>query len=85
MRVKKLQIKAQVLLRFIKKNNKYGNNFSNIFNNFFNDYNVKFIPETQFVDVDFKIININFKNDFKKTYHSRTDSIKNFFYQLIVV
>ena len=81
---KKLPIKAQVLLRFIKKNNKYGNNFSHIFNNFFNDYNVKFIPETQFIDVDFKKININFKSDFKKTYQSRTDSVKNFFYTFFI-
>jgi len=81
---KKLPIKAQVLLRYIKKNNKYGNNFTHIFNNFFNDYNVKFIPETQFFDVNFNIINIKFKNDFKNIYETRTNNIRNFFYTFFI-
>jgi len=81
---KKLPIKAQVLLRYIKKNYKYGNNFTHIFNNFFNDYNVKFIPETQFVDVHFKTIKIKFKNDFEQIYQSRTDSVRNFFYTYFI-
>ena len=81
---KKLPIKAQVLIRFVKKNDKYGNNFFHIFNNFFNDYNVKFIPETQFFDVNFNKKNIKFKNDFKNIYETRTNNIRNFFYTFFI-
>ena len=82
--IKKLPIKAQALLRDIKKNHKYGNNITHIFNNFFNDYNVKFIPETQLIDVNLETIKINFNDDFKKIYLKRTNNIRSFFYTFFI-
>lgn len=46
-----LSIKSKVILRTLKKND---NNFWSITNNFFNDYNEKFIPETQQINIKLK-------------------------------
>ena len=50
----KLSIKSKVILRNIKKNNSSGHQLSHIINNFFNDYNVKFLPETQLINLNFE-------------------------------
>ena len=51
----KLSIKSKVILRNIKKNSNSGHNLTYIFNNFFNDYNVKFLPETQLINLNYEI------------------------------
>ena len=50
----KLPIKSKFILKNIKKNNSSGHKFSHIFNNFFNDYNVKFLPETQLINLNYE-------------------------------
>ena len=50
----KLPIKSKVMLRNIKKNSSTGNKLSHIFKNLFNDYNVKFLPETQLINLNYK-------------------------------
>ena len=46
-----LPIKSKVIVRTLKKNNY---NFWSITNNLFNDYNEKFIPETQQINLKLK-------------------------------
>jgi len=41
-------------------------NSKSLINNLENDYNVKFLPKTQFTNIDFKKIKINFKPHFKE-------------------
>lgn len=38
------------------------------FSNLMNDYNVKFLPETQYFDLDFKVKKINFGNNTRHTF-----------------
>ena len=77
---KKLPIKSQVLIRSISSNKKSGNSFFHFFNNLFNDYNTKFLPETQFIDLDFKTFKVEFDKTYKNKYLKKTDNPKNFFY-----
>ena len=39
------------------------------FSNLFNDYNVKFLPDTQLIKIDFSRKNINFENKNKKKFY----------------
>jgi hypothetical protein len=57
-----LSIKSKVILRTLKKND---NNFWSITNNFFNDYNEKFIPETQQINIKLKKKKLIFDESFK--------------------
>lgn len=61
----KLPIKTKVIARTIKKNNKNKQSNFKIFNNFFNDYNEKYLPETQQINLDLKIKKIHFDENFK--------------------
>jgi hypothetical protein len=63
----KLPVKSKVLIRNIKKNNSSGHKFSHIFNNFFNDYNVKFLPETQLINLNYEKKKIVFDKSFQLT------------------
>ena len=81
---KKLPLKSQSLLRNINVNNKAGNNFFHFTNNLFNDYNTKFLPETQLIDLNFKTLNVEFDRNYKKEYLKKTDSPKNLFYSFYI-
>ena len=81
---KKLPIKSQILLRNISSNKKSGNSFFHLFNNLFNDYNAKFLPETQFIDLDFKTLKVEFDQTYKENYLKKTDYSKNFFYSFYI-
>ena len=81
---KKLPIKSQVLIRSISSNKKSGNSFFHFFNNLFNDYNTKFLPETQFIDLDFKTFKVEFDKTYKNKYLKKTDNPKNFFYSFYI-
>ena len=81
---KKLPIKSQILLRNISSNKKSGNSFFHFFNNLFNDYNTKFLPETQFIDLDFKTLKVEFDKSYKDKYLKKTDNPKNFFYSFYI-
>jgi glucose/arabinose dehydrogenase len=63
----KLPIKSKFILKNIKKNNSSGHKFSHIFNNFFNDYNVKFLPETQLINLNYEKKKIIFDKSFQLT------------------
>ena len=63
----KLSIKSKVILRNIKKNSSSGHNLRHISNNFFNDYNVKFLPETQLINLNFETKKIRFDKSFQLT------------------
>ena len=63
----KLPIKTQVIIRNIKSNAKSDHSLTHIFSNFFNDYNVKFLPETQLINLNLKKKKINFDESFQLT------------------
>ena len=81
---KKLPIKSQILIRSISSNKKSGNGFFHVFNNLFNDYNTKFLPETQFIDLDFKTLKVEFDKAYKEKYLKKTDNPKNIFYSFFI-
>ena len=57
-----LPIKSKVIVRTLKKSD---NNFWSITNNFFNDYNEKFIPETQQINLKVKKKKLIFDESFE--------------------
>tara|TARA_E500000178_G_scaffold178947_1_gene177593 strand:- start:1264 stop:2550 length:1287 start_codon:yes stop_codon:yes gene_type:complete len=57
-----LPIKSKVIVRTLKKND---NNFWSITNNLFNDYNEKFIPETQQINLKVKRKKLIFNESFE--------------------
>jgi len=63
----KLSIKTKVILRNIKKNSSSGHKLTHIFKNFFNDYNVKFLPETQLINLNYETKKIIFDKSFQLT------------------
>ena len=63
----KLSIKTKVILRNIKKNSSSGHKLTHIFKNFFNDYNAKFLPETQLINLNYETKKIIFDKSFQLT------------------
>lgn len=61
----KLPIKTKVIIRTVKKNNQNNQGYFKIFNNFFNDYNEKYLPETQQINLAFETKKIIFNENFK--------------------
>ena len=82
----KLPIKSKVIIRTIKKNNNNKQSNLKIFNNFFNDYNEKYLPETQQINLDFEIKKVIFDKNFKidkshlEFVPKKTDKDKTHFY-----
>tara|TARA_Y100000591_G_scaffold123218_1_gene105218 strand:- start:128 stop:1429 length:1302 start_codon:yes stop_codon:yes gene_type:complete len=62
-----LPTKLKLIAKNVNQNSKSGQGFTHLFNNLFNDYNVKFLPNTQFIDLNFKTKKINFDESFQIT------------------
>jgi len=62
-----LPLKAKLIIRNIKKNSEAGHNLFHITNNLFNDFNAKFLPETQLIDLNYESKKIKFDDSFQKT------------------
>ena len=86
----KLPIKTKVIIRSIKKNNQNSQNISTILNNFFNDYNEKYLPETQQINLNLDTKKIIFDESFRidKSYlefvPKKPDKAKTHFYSFFM-
>ena len=62
-----LPSKLQLIAKNINQNSKSGQGLFHLINNLFNDYNVKFLPNTQFIDLNYKTKKILFDESFEIT------------------
>lgn len=62
-----LPLKAKLIIRNIKKNSQSDHALFHIGNNLFNDYNAKFLPETQLIDLNYESKKIKFDESFQIT------------------
>lgn len=62
-----LPLKAKLIIRNIKKNSQSDHGLLHIGNNLFNDYNAKFLPETQLIDLNYESKKIKFDESFQIT------------------
>ena len=62
-----LPLKAKLIIRNIKKNSQSDHGLFHIGNNLFNDYNAKFLPETQLIDLNYESKKIKFDESFEIT------------------
>ena len=62
-----LPLKAKLIIRNIKKNSQAGHSLFHITNNLFNDYNAKFLPETQLINLNYVSKKIKFDDSFQTT------------------
>ena len=62
-----LPLKAKLIIRNIKKNSQSDHGLFHIGNNLFNDYNAKFLPETQLIDLNYESKKIKFDESFQIT------------------
>ena len=62
-----LPSKAKLIIRNIKKNSQAGHSLFHITNNLFNDYNAKFLPETQLINLNYVSKKIKFDDNFQTT------------------
>ncbi len=62
-----LPLKAKLIIRNIKKNSQSGHSLFHITNNLFNDYNAKFLPETQLINLNYETKKIKFDDSFQTT------------------
>ena len=62
-----LPLKAKLIIRNIKKNSQSDHGLFHIGNNLFNDYNAKYLPETQLIDLNYESKKIKFDESFQIT------------------
>ena len=62
-----LPTKLKLIAKKINQNSKSGQGVFHLINNLFNDYNVKFLPNTQFINLDYKTKKIIFDESFQIT------------------
>ncbi len=79
-----LPLKIKLLAKNINQNSKSGQGVFHLLNNLFNDYNVKFLPNTQFINLDYNVKKINFDKSFEITndkieYINKTDRMQTHF------
>ena len=75
-----LNKETKLILRTIKKNKSHGFGTFHILKNLVNDYNIKFLPETQYVDLDFYKKKIKLSGEFSKNYFQKSKLKRNIFY-----
>ncbi len=79
-----LPSKLQLIAKNINQNSKSGQGLFHLINNLFNDYNVKFLPNTQFIDLNYKTKKILFDESFEITndkveFINKTDRLQTHF------
>ena len=75
-----LNKETKLILRTIKKNKSSGFGTFHILKNLVNDYNIKFLPETQYVDLDFYKKKIKLSGEFSENYFQKSKLKRNIFY-----
>jgi hypothetical protein len=85
-----LPMKAKHIIKNINKNISSGHNLFHILNNFFNDYNVKYLPETQLINLNYKTKKIKFDKSFQLTNNKidyiikKSDSVQTHFFSFYI-
>ena len=71
---------TKLILRSIKKNRTSGLGTLHILKNLINDYNTKFLPETQYVDLEFYKKKIKLSGKYTENYFQKSKLKRNIFY-----